>query len=92
MIFSPRLAYHSDLRYTERDNCYLPYDELVGRSEKTAYISTINTPLLDERLRSEFGRLGVTWHEQAIGDYHRVFYDLSRAVHPLEMGMGVTRK
>jgi hypothetical protein len=87
LIFIPRLPYHSDLRYTERDDRYLPYDDLVDASPTTAYISTRQTPALEEKLRSGLSSLGVNWKEQVIGDY-RIFYQLSRAVRPQELGLG----
>lgn len=91
LIFTPRLPYHSDLRYTERDSRYRRYDDMVAESAKTAYISTLNTPALDEALRSGFRTLNVTWQEELIGDY-RVFFALSQPVRPYELGLGVTRK
>jgi 4-amino-4-deoxy-L-arabinose transferase-like glycosyltransferase len=46
LIYVPRLPYHQDLRYTTRDDRYAPYDEVVGQSDRVAYI-TSNTPVLD---------------------------------------------
>lgn len=86
LIFAPRLPYHLDLRYTPRDDRYAPYLAEVEKSPKTAYISTRN-PQLDQHLRAQFGALGVSWQEKQIGDYH-VYYHLSRAVHPQEIGLG----
>ena len=57
LIFVPRLPYHPDFRYTERDDRYLPYDEQVSRSQRVAYITT-NHPDLDEYLRSQFQGAG----------------------------------
>ena len=86
VIFTPRLPYHQDLRYTARDNRYLPYNQLVDDSQKAAYITTRN-PVLDGRLVEELTALGVTWQENWIGDYH-IFYALSRPVRPDEMSLG----
>ena len=86
LIFSPQLPYHADLRYTARDNRYLPYDVLLANSETTAYITTHN-PDLDEQLVQGFQHLGVSWQEKTIGDYH-VYYHLSRVVRPEEIGLG----
>jgi 4-amino-4-deoxy-L-arabinose transferase-like glycosyltransferase len=36
LIFVPRLPYHTDLRYTVRDDRYAPYGELVAQSERVA--------------------------------------------------------
>ena len=88
LIFVPRLPYHPDFRYTERDDRYLPYDDLVSRAQRVAYITT-NHPELDEYLRSNFKKLGVTSQEIQIGDYH-VFYALSQPVRPAQIGLGTT--
>lgn len=85
ILFTPRLPYHLDLAYTNRDERYAPYAEAVARAEHVAYISTRN-PILDERLRSEFTRLGITWQEKQIGDFC-IFYHLSRLVRPDEMNI-----
>jgi hypothetical protein len=86
VILIPRLPYHLDLRYTPRDDRYAPYTEMVDVSERVAYITTRN-PALDAYLVEQFRALGVTWEETQIGDYH-VYYRLSRAVRPQEMGLG----
>jgi hypothetical protein len=88
LIFTPRLPYHLDFRYTERDDRYQPYDDLVANSNRVAYITT-NHPDLDEYLRSSFTSLGLSWQEARIGDY-MVFYALSEPVRPQEIGLGVT--
>lgn len=85
LIYLPRLPYHRDLRYTDRDDRYAPYREHLEQIEKVAYISTHN-PLLDDRLRSGFESLGVSWQEHLIGDY-RVYYDLSSKVTPEQLGL-----
>lgn len=85
-LFTPRLPYHQDLRYTARDNRYTPYNEIVEASQRIAYISTRN-PSLDNRLTAEFAALGVSWQENWIGEYH-IFYALSRAVRPEELNLG----
>jgi len=74
IIFVPVLPYHPDLRYTARDNRYAPYNAIVASSDQLAYITTRNEPL-NQRLRAEFTRLGSTWQEKQIGEFH-VFYDL----------------
>ena len=85
LIYLPRLPYHEDLRYTNRDDRYAPYRDKVEQSERVAYIST-NNPLLDDKLRSGFESLGVTWQEAVIGDY-QVYYDLSMKVTPEQLGL-----
>ena len=88
LVFTPRLPYHQDFRYTDRDDRYAPYRSLVADSEQVAYITT-NHPDLDAHLRLALEDLGVTWLEAEIGDYH-VFYKLSKRVLPIEMGLGET--
>ncbi len=83
LIFSPGLPYHLDLRQTTRDDRYPAYTARVAAAKRTAYITTHN-PALDERLTAGFTRLGLTWQEAQIGDYH-VFYGLPRPVHPAEL-------
>jgi hypothetical protein len=86
LIFVPRLPYHLDFRYTERDDRYPPYNDLVTQSDRVAYITT-HYPELDQRLRQKFDELGVVYSEIWIGDYH-VFFNLSQVVRPEEIGMG----
>ena len=88
ILFSPRLPYHEDLRYTSRDDRIPAYTETVDASARTAYITTFN-PALDEALTSGFTRLGVKWKENKIGDFH-IFYALSRPVRPAEMQQELT--
>jgi hypothetical protein len=85
LIYIPALPYHTDLRYTARDNRYAPYDALVETSPTTAYIVTKN-PALSQALRAGLQGLGVTWNERQIGDFE-VYYHLSRAVRPAEMNL-----
>lgn len=83
IIFSPRLPYHTDLRYTSRDDRIPEYTRQVEKAPKTAYITTFN-PELNRALESGFSRLGVTWQEKTIGDYH-IYFGLNRPVHPVEL-------
>jgi len=82
-IFTARLPYHEDLRYTERDDRYPPYRNLVENAKRIAYITTKN-PALDAALESGFSRLGVDYQIEQIGDF-RIYYGLSRAVRPEEL-------
>lgn len=84
--YSARLPYHHNFAYTERDDRYPPYIEAVAEAERVAYITT-NHPALDDYLRQGLAGLGVRWAERTIGDY-TVFYDLSRVVRPVELGLG----
>jgi 4-amino-4-deoxy-L-arabinose transferase-like glycosyltransferase len=85
IIFIPKLPYHQDFRYTNRDNRYHPYDLEVAKSDQVAYITT-NHPDLDQRLASIFRDEDISWEEAWIGDYH-VFYDLSMKITPEELGI-----
>ena len=75
LIFTPRLPYHTDLRYTPRDDRYAAYDDQVANSDKAALITARN-PRLDFYLRKLMERKNITWEEKQIGDY-LVFYRLS---------------
>ncbi|MBN1146715.1 MAG: hypothetical protein JXA78_05630 [Anaerolineales bacterium] len=88
LIFTPRLPYHLDFRYTLRDDRYAPYDEWVAQADRVAYITTRH-PELNQRLRAGFSNLGVDWQEAKFGDY-TLFYALSRPVRPEELGLGAT--
>jgi 4-amino-4-deoxy-L-arabinose transferase-like glycosyltransferase len=83
LIFTARLPYHENLRYTARDDRYPPYDDLVEKAGRVAYITTKN-PALDSLLESTFLRLGVRYQIEQIGDF-RIYYDLSRVVRPEEI-------
>jgi len=85
LIYAARLPYHLDFRYTARDDRYLPYTQAVDASPKVAYITTRHTPL-DARIRAGLRRLGVTFAEKHIGDFH-IFYALSAKVTPAELGL-----
>ncbi len=88
LIFIPRLPYHDDLRYTSRDDRYLPYTFLVNNSMEPAYITARNLTL-DAYLREQFLKKGLLWSEKEIGDY-KVFYDFSTPVSVDEIGLGQT--
>jgi hypothetical protein len=89
LIFTPRLPYHEDLRYTGRDDRYQPYDVAVAEAERAAYIVSRLHPTLAGLLRERFLALNVAWQERTIGDTV-VFYRLSRKVTPEEIGFGRT--
>jgi hypothetical protein len=85
LIYAARLPYRSDLTYARRDNRYLPYSQAVDQSVRAAYITSLH-PALDKLLREGFDRLGVSYLEKQIGDYH-IFYALARKVTPDELGL-----
>ena len=88
IIFAPRLPYHEDFRYTARDDRYAPYSKLVHTAEQVAYITT-NHATLNNYLRMQFKDKSISWREKRIGDYF-VFYDLSKTIHPQDIGLGLT--
>jgi hypothetical protein len=75
LVFTPRLPYHPDFRYTGRDDRYAPYGVLVDQADRAAYITT-NHPELDRYLRDQLRMEGTSWQEAQIGDFH-VFYDIA---------------
>ncbi len=83
LIFTPRLPYHQDLRYTSRDDRYSGYDQIVNSSGRTALITTNNNPLNDH-LRELLTLRKLTWKERQIGDY-LVFYNLSGRIKEEEL-------
>lgn len=85
LIYAPRLPYHPDLRYTPLDDRILAYTCQVRQQPRLAYI-TSGPPALDAFLRLAFRLRGLTWKEAAIANFH-VYYDLSRPVHPWDMGL-----
>ncbi len=87
LVFTPRLPYQSDLRYTPRDDRYAPYNEMVAGNSQPAFITT-RAPDLNKKMRTAFLRLGVTWQEKQIGDF-QVFYSLSKTVRPDQLGLGL---
>jgi len=84
LIYVPQLPYHPDLRFTERDNRYLPYLDKVTGSTEISYIVTRN-PELDENLVEQFTQAGIDYSYQEIGDYH-IYYHLSSDIRPDELG------
>ena len=90
LIYIPRLPYHQDFRYTERDDRYPAYDHTVAEADRVAYITT-NNPALDAYLITAFQDHGILWEETQIGDYH-VFYQLSELIRPEEIGLGQTTR
>jgi hypothetical protein len=83
LIFTARLPYHEDLRYTARDDRYPPYDDLVDASSHVAYITTKN-PALDARLEAAFADCGIQYRVEQIGDFH-IYYNLSGVIRPEEI-------
>ncbi|MBL8055767.1 MAG: glycosyltransferase family 39 protein [Anaerolineales bacterium] len=86
LLYTPRLPYHEDLRYTPRDDRYPPYGAAVAAAPRTAFILTRHLAL-EARLRAGLQALGVAFTEARIGEF-QVFYALARPVRPEELGLG----
>ena len=86
LVYLPHLPYHSDFRYTTRDDRYEPYRAVVAAESRPSFI-TARQPWLDAVLRERLKARGVDFEEKAIGDY-RVFFDLSETVRPDDLGQG----
>ncbi len=80
LIYTARLPYHEDLRYTPRDDRYPPYDALVEASNRVAYITAKN-PALDSLLEAAFTANGIRYQVEQIGDF-RIYYNLSAPIRP----------
>jgi hypothetical protein len=87
LVYLPQLPYHSDFRYTSRDDRYAPYRAVVAAASRPSFI-TVRQPWLDAYLREKLRARGIEFEEKAIGDY-RVFYHLSQTVRPGDIGLGV---
>jgi len=85
IIAIPKLPYHTDLRYTERDNRISKYNEVIKNGAKYFYI-TSNNKALDEILIKHFFKFGIKYKIKIIDDYH-VYYDLSKKISPEELGL-----
>lgn len=86
LVYLPHLPYHSDFRYTDRDDRYPPYREAVAESGRVAYV-TARQPWLDKVIRQRLDGMGIDFEETVIGDF-RVFHNLSAPVRPDAIGLG----
>jgi hypothetical protein len=86
IVLSPRLPYHPDLRYSERDDRYPAYTQQALQSDHPVYI-TSNNLALDSMIREGFQTMKISWLEEKIGDY-QIFYQLSMKVIPEQLGLG----
>ena len=88
IIYTPRLPYHTDFRYSDRDDRYSPYGGIVAQSPSTAYITT-NFPELNQTLRDRLAQRDIEFEETTIGPY-TVFHGLSEPVNPDQLGVYLT--
>jgi hypothetical protein len=85
VILAPLLPHKRGDEAIPSDTRYPPYVDAVAAADQVAYV-TGNQPELDRLLRQGFAQQAVTYREHEIGAY-RVFYDLSEAVAPSDLGL-----
>ncbi|MDO9085893.1 MAG: glycosyltransferase family 39 protein [Anaerolineaceae bacterium] len=85
IISVPRLPYHNDLRYTDRDNRISKYNDIIENGGSYFYVTTKNYEL-DNLLRIYFQKQEVNYSYKEIADYH-IFYKLSKKITPEELGI-----
>ncbi len=85
IISIPKLPYHQDLRYTERDNRISKYNSIIENGNSFFYI-TSNNPELDDLLVTAFQKHHIDYLYKQIDDY-RIFYNLSKKITPEELGI-----
>lgn len=85
IISIPKLPYHQDLRYTERDNRISKYNTFIENGNSYFYI-TSNNPKLNDLLVTSFKEHHIDYQNKQIDDYH-IFYNLSRKITPEELGI-----
>lgn len=83
LIYLPWLPYHQDFRYTNRDDRYEPYRDVVEQADRFAYITT-NHPALDTLLERQFDQAEVDYRVELIGHY-RVYFNLSPGARPWQL-------
>jgi len=86
VILASHLPHRTDLGWNPRDDRYASYATTVAASPDRMYV-THREPNLEDYLQSAFVKRGITYRIQDIGPY-RVYYDLSAAVSPQELGLG----
>jgi 4-amino-4-deoxy-L-arabinose transferase-like glycosyltransferase len=85
IVSTPKLPYHKDLRYTERDNRISKYNTIIENGNSYFYI-TSNNPELDDLLVRAFQENYIDYLQKQIDDYH-IFYSLSQKITPEELGI-----
>jgi len=85
IITVPMLPYHPDLRFTERDNRISHYNDLILAGKNYFFLTTNNKPLND-LLELKLNQNEIKFKTKVIDDYF-IFYDLSRKITPIELGL-----
>jgi hypothetical protein len=86
VILAAHLPFRPDLGWNPRDDRYPPYAATVAASLDRMYVIH-REPHLEAHLQRAFAERGITYRIQDIGPY-RIYYDLSVAVSPRELGLG----
>ena len=86
VILAAYLPFRPDLYWNPLDDRYPPYAAAVAASPRPVYV-THREPGLETYLQRAFAERQVTYSIQDIGPY-RVYYDLSAAISPHEIGLG----
>jgi hypothetical protein len=86
VILAAYLPFRPDLYWNPLDDRYPPYAAAVAASPRPVYV-THREPNLEAYLQRGFAERQVTYSIQDIGPY-RVYYDLSAAISPQEIGLG----
>ena len=85
IISIPKLPYHNDFRYTERDNRIDKYNAEMVEARKFFYIITNNDPL-DMLIQEKFIQKQITYLSKRIDNY-QIYYNLSQKITPEELGL-----
>jgi hypothetical protein len=86
VILAAHLPFRPDLGWNPRDDRYPPYAATVAASLDRMYVIHRESHL-EAHLQRAFVERGITYRIQDIGPY-RIYYDLSVAVSPQELGLG----
>ncbi len=84
VLLSPQLPYKATLIYTDADR-YPAYTRLVEKADHPVLVTAM-LPQLDQIITQRLKANDITYQRQIIGPY-TIFYDLSRRVTPVELGL-----
>jgi len=84
VVLSPQLPYKISLTFTEADR-YPAYTAAVEQAERPVLVTAM-LPELDQIIAQRLEANNITYQRQVIGPY-TIFYDLSRRVNPVELGL-----
>jgi 4-amino-4-deoxy-L-arabinose transferase-like glycosyltransferase len=85
VILAPELPWRWNLVYVKTEERYPPYVDRVMQVEHPSIV-TANLPPLDAVIVERLDRVGITYSRETIGPY-TIYYDLSRNVPPVELGL-----